>query len=599
MLRTLRATVARTLVSTVVLTSAALTLTPAVAHAGLTFGGCFRDSQIPAARAPACAALPTLGPSMSSIQFPPGSSTQLYATAEGAGATIFSRDPSTGALSYSGCVPTNIASGCPGSPVRTAVGALSQLAFSANGQYAYASDSYQVNWFTREPASGALTFAGCILDSAGHALFPEDTSCAGNLETGIGLPQDLTMAPEGEQLYVASPQTNSIASIDVDPVTGALMPGQCASAGATAAGSSIFPSYTCPLTSPQLSQVYGVTVSPDGRTLYATGLGDGSIVPFERTTNAGARPLAQEPCVSSASGCAEVVPTLARATNAQVSSDGRTVTVGSETGVVSFFSRNTLTGVLTFAGCLAPAEADQPACAQDPAGAGAAGGRAYLTPDGADVYITGTVYKPTETLQIYARNAATGFLSYVGCLKDATNTPAGIGTGCTAVEGLYGIGELTASPDGRSLYGVSGLYGLPNGGGEDPYGAVVWFARTPDVAPTITPPLPGSTANVSSSGAATLPLSCPAGITDYCDVTVTVSLTQRLALAASRQTSTVHVARLTRHGDLSVALHLPAAVLRAVRRQRTRSLHVTVTRVNANGTTTTVHRTVRLVLAKR
>jgi hypothetical protein len=575
-----------------------LALAAPAAHASLTFGGCFRDGEIPASRAPACTELPTLGPSMSSIAFPPGSSSQLYATAEQVGATIFAVNPSTGALTYSGCVPTNIASACPGSPIRAPVGALSLLAFSANGLYAYAADSYSVIWFSREPASGALTYAGCILDTAGHARYPEDTSCAGNLETGIGLPQDLTIAPEGEQLYVASPQTSSIASIDVDPATGALSPGQCASAGPSVGGSSVFPTYSCPLTSAQLTEVYGVTVSPDGSTLYATGLQDGSIVPFARAGGAG-HPLTEEPCVSASAGCAETVPSLARATNAQVSGDGRSVTVGSENGVVSFFSRNTSTGVLTFAGCLAPAEADQPGCTQEPAGVGAGGGRAYLTPDGADVYITGTVYKPTEILQVYARNTATGFLSYVGCFRDATNTPAGTGASCAPVEGLYGIGALTASPDGRFLYGVSGLYGLPNAGGQDPYGAVVWFGRTADATPAIAPPQPAAPMSVPSSGSgvATLALSCPAGVIAYCDATVTVAPLTRLALAAVSRATTVHVAHTTNHGRLRVSLRLAPAVLRAARRHRLRALRVTVTRLNANGTRTTTHRTVRLELS--
>jgi hypothetical protein len=579
------------------LAPALLALGAPVAHASLSFGGCFRDRQVESARAPACTELATLGPSMDSIGFPPGDPAQLYVTAEQAGATIFNVETATGELSYGGCVPTNVASACPGSGGKVPVGALSQLAFSANGRYAYSNDSYQLNWFTREPSSGALTPAGCILDSTGHVLFPEDNDCAGNLETGIGLPQSLAISPDGEQLYVASPQTNSIASVDVDPATGALSAGQCVSAGPTVEANRGFPAYTCPLSSPQLSQVYGVTVSPDGSTLYATGLGDGAIVPFARGSGPG-HPLTVEPCVSSSAGCAETVPTLARATNAQVSADGRTVTVGSESGVVSLFSRNPATGVLTFAGCLAPAAAQQPSCVQDPAGSGG-GGRAYLTPDGQDLYITGTVYRPTDILQVYARSPATGFIGYVGCFDDAANTPPATANGCTPVDGLYGIGELTASPDGRFLYGVSGLYGLPNAGGENTYGAVVWFARTPDGSPTIAPPAPGPIANVPASGAATLPLSCPAGVTAYCDATVTIVPSLASASVAARQTSSVHVARLTIHGRVTVALRLPAALLRAARHHRLRALRVTVTRLNANGTTTTVHRTVRLALARR
>jgi hypothetical protein len=409
-----------------------LALGAPAAHAELTFGGCFRDSAIPASRAPSCTELPTLGAGMYSIEIPPGDPSQLYATADLAGATIFTRDPSTGALSYSGCVPTDIASACPGSGAHAPVGAISVLAFSPDGLYAYASDSYSVNWFSRDPSSGALTFGGCIADTAGHALFPESSDCSGNLQSGIGLPQDLTITPDGQQLYLASPQTNSIASIDIDPSTGALSAGECASAGPSVTGTPGYPPYACPLTVAQLAQVYGVTVSPEGSTLYATGLADGSIVPF---------------------------------------------------------ARNISTGALTFAGCLAPRGSAAPGCAPDPAGVG--GGRAYLTPDGRDVYITGTVYKATEILQIYARSPATGFLGYLDCLKDAANTPAGIGPSCTAVDGLYGIGELTTSPEGRFPYGVSGNYGLV-GGGADPYGAVVWFARTPDTAPAVAPPAPGA-----------------------------------------------------------------------------------------------------------
>ena len=595
MWRISRAAAARTLASALALALPALAAPGA--QASLTFGGCFRDGAIAASRAPACTGLATLDADMSSIEFPPGDASQVYATAGLAGATIFSRDPSTGALAYSGCVPTNLASGCPGSGGHEPIGAIGSLAFSANGAYAYASDSYSVNWFSRDPSSGSLAFDGCIVDAAGHALFPETSDCGGNLESGIGLPQDLTITPDGQQLYVASPQTESIASIEVNPSTGALSAGQCASAGPTVRYADS-PTYSCPVTVAQLKEAYGVTVSADGSSVYATGLGDGAIVPFTRASTAG-HPLSAQPCVASEPGCATTLPSLARATNAQLSSDGRTLTVGTEEGIVSFFSREASTGALTFAGCLEPAGTNVPGCTPDPAGPGG-GGRAYLTPDGADLYVTGTVYRPSEILQIYARNAATGFLSYVGCLRDAANTPAGIGAGCEAVDGLYGIGELTSSPDGRFLYGVSGDYGLPDGGGTDPYGAVVWFARTPDAAPSIAPPAPAPGARASvSGGSAKLPLSCPAGVTAYCDATVSISPVARGALAGAARTASVHVAQRTSSGRLSVTLRLPAALLRGARAHRVRSLRVTVTRLNANGTKTTTHHTVRVVLAAR
>src|SRR5688572_17902785 len=74
--------------------------------------------------------------------------------------------------------------------------------------------------------------------------------------------------------------------------------------------------------------------------------------------------------------------------------------------------------------------------------------RAYgasVSPDGRQVFIASA---EDDSLTVFNRDASTGALSYVSCLRDATR-PA---LGCASVDGLNGARGVVTSSDGRSVY---------------------------------------------------------------------------------------------------------------------------------------------------
>ena len=74
--------------------------------------------------------------------------------------------------------------------------------------------------------------------------------------------------------------------------------------------------------------------------------------------------------------------------------------------------------------------------------------RAYgasVSPDGRQVFIASA---EDDSLTVFNRDASSGALSYVSCLRDATRAALG----CTSVDGLDGARGVVTSSDGRSVY---------------------------------------------------------------------------------------------------------------------------------------------------
>lgn len=125
--------------------------------------------------------------------------------------------------------------------------------------------------------------------------------------------------------------------------------------------------------------------------------------------------------------------------------------------ILDVFSRDPATGAL-----------DRVACFEDPAGgggtactdvAGLGTGAIAISPDGASLYVAGTV------LATFSRNPSTGELAFAGCLDDEDQNPR---AACGNVPGLLGLRTAAMSPDGAHLYT-----------GSTTDAAVVTFARDP------------------------------------------------------------------------------------------------------------------------
>lgn len=368
-------------------------------------------------------------------------------------------------------------------------------------------------------ADGTLTYLGCVKD-VGAAVV-----CADAAE-GLSAPQYLAVSPDGKNVYASGGGAdNAVVTLNRDPATGALTTGGCwrdTGSAANCGGNN----------APALQGAEGVTVSSDGRNVYAVAQGDNSINTFARDAGTGA--LTYVSCISVAPiGCASAFTTSFSAPRALTSStDGKGLYAGvANSGVVAFLrdpatgaisyadtvtslgpalivgvavspddkhvyagsvnrsavytmSRDVATGALTLLGCVKDVGAVS-TCDQETEGL--LGSEGVVVPgDGASLYSTGFF---DSTLVSFLRSSTSGLLTPTGCFRDLP----GPANGCAGqVEGLAAPRDVTASRDARSVYAT----GQADGG-------IAVFAREavpgfvpgngvfpPDGAPTVPPVVP-------------------------------------------------------------------------------------------------------------
>ncbi len=277
--------------------------------------------------------------------------------------SMFSRDATTGVLLSIG----TIASGP--SPISVIV--------SPDGKSVYAvSDdaSGPISMYSRDTTSGVLT------------ALPTPFINSGDYASSI------TISPDGASVYVGG-YYNALFMYSRDLSTGALTP-LSPSASIAMGGSNGNP--------------FGITVSPDGKSVYVTAPGNGDINMYARDTVTGA--LADLGAIDAGNPY-----------SVTVSPDGKSVYVANKqtNGTVRMYSRNTTSGVLT---ALSPHSIS-------------AGNEPYsitISPDGAAVYVAN--YR-SHNMSMYSRNATTGALSSVGTIATGANP-----------------GGVTISPNGESVY---------------------------------------------------------------------------------------------------------------------------------------------------
>jgi len=196
----------------------------------------------------------------------------LYAAAfDGRTITSFARNPQTGALTPTGCVAQAAKPGCGDASTLAGV---TDLTIAADGRHLYAT-AYKgdaVLAFARDPQTGALTQTACL---AGRTV----AGCT--RARALRGAYNLALAPGGRQLYVAA-RGGSLALANVDPASGALRQpagrtGCVAMGAASGCGRAR-----------GLKGARGVTVSPDGRTVYAGAFSSSALTTFARDTKTGA-----------------------------------------------------------------------------------------------------------------------------------------------------------------------------------------------------------------------------------------------------------------------------------------------------------------------
>jgi DNA-binding beta-propeller fold protein YncE len=232
---------------------------------------------------------------------------------------VFSRDRKGGALSQpsgaAGCIAVAISGCAPG----TALGAPEGMAISDNGASVYVASalSNAVVVLSRDPTSGALAQAsdgsGCIVDSP-------LTGCI----TGVQLAgaNAVALSPGGTDAYVTSLFSNSVTSFTRSPSSGVLTqkPGTF---GCLVWLRAVGCSFGRALSSPE-----GVAVSPDGENVYVAAFATGAIAVLDRRSRSGivAQKSGRAGCVapSSVPGCSPG-RALSGVSSLTVSPDGRNV----------------------------------------------------------------------------------------------------------------------------------------------------------------------------------------------------------------------------------------------------------------------------------
>lgn len=292
----------------------------------------------------------------------------VYAASVGSNAVDeFSRNSSTGSLTYTGCIGQ--LAGCTSTSPAEAVGGPLSIAISADGSSVYVAnenDGGVVDEFQRNAESGALDLSGCIGELSGCTR--PSTSEALRAATAVAI------SPDGSNVYVGG-QGASVATLTRNPANGSLTFDGC-----------IGESKNCSQTSPSvIDEPTSLAVSPDGANVYAGDFADDTIDTFSRDTTTGALTFSgcdgavvSQPgvCGELAEGNPEGPLTVA------ASPDGADVYVGSNKAVYEY-SRGS-GGALVFAGCTG--DVAKVCTPTDPEEATLFTVSLALSPDGANLY---------------------------------------------------------------------------------------------------------------------------------------------------------------------------------------------------------------------
>jgi DNA-binding beta-propeller fold protein YncE len=199
---------------------------------------------------------------------------------------------------------------------------------------------------------------------------------------------------------------------------------------------------------------YGLSVSPDGKSVYVATTG-GSVAIFDRSTSG---ELSQKAgaagCVSEdgSGGACQDGSAIGVPEDVAVSPDGRSVYVAASavsSGSVVIFDRNTATGELTqkagIAGCVSE-DGTSGACQDGKALISARG--IVVSPDGKSVYVAAS---SSDAVAVFDRNTATGDLTQkagtAGCVSEDGTAGA-----CQDGKALEAPQDIAVSSDGGSVY---------------------------------------------------------------------------------------------------------------------------------------------------
>jgi 6-phosphogluconolactonase (cycloisomerase 2 family) len=292
--------------------------------------------------------------------------------------------------------------------------------------------------FSRDPAGGALTKAGCVTATAGDGRVGSEGACArGDSLLGAA---DVAISPDGRHAYVAAAGAGGIAWLARDAATGGLAPAGCVKDRPRADRCA---------DAPLLSGAASVVVSPDGAHVYAAAPDNSAVHALSRDAATGA--LAPVQCVTEtgADGLCDAAPGLQDVREVAIAPDGRSLFATGWSGVVAAFARDAVTGRLSAAGCLL-ADAPEPGPCRDAGGLVGAAGVA-VSPDSRDVYVASPVAEAVSSFRVQLD----GSLRETGCLQRVPEERTDGMTPdkrCRPATALWEPSEIVVSADGRTVF---------------------------------------------------------------------------------------------------------------------------------------------------
>jgi DNA-binding beta-propeller fold protein YncE len=243
--------------------------------------------------------------------------------------TRFKRDVS-GALTYRGCIANRGAYGC-GKPKHDSLGGAFDVAVSPDGKSVYVAslDGDSITRFDRA-LDGSLTYKNCFANAHAHGCLKPQHGSLGGADA-------IAVSPSGESVYVASLRADSITWFKRS-LNGRLKPGGCFADGGA---------HGC--RKPRQNSLHaadGIAVSPDGESVYVTGMtgpsvngGAGAVTRFMRHPDGS---LGFGGCFADRGkyGCHEPrLDSLGSPESIAVSPDGASLYVGSFGRTLSIFRR--------------------------------------------------------------------------------------------------------------------------------------------------------------------------------------------------------------------------------------------------------------------
>lgn len=323
--------------------------------------------------------------------------------------------------------------------ISDALGAITHTAISPDGFHAYvtAFEDNGIAVYQRDTATGRLSFA--------EALFDNGLDGSGQALTGLNQPRRTAISPDGQFVYVAcAGNDNAINVFQRDPGSGSLTLVEVIRDGGTdQTGNTV----------DGLEGVRALTISGDGRQLFAAGTYEQSVAVFSRDANSGRLTFVEALKDAYPDSEGQTVDGLRNAMDLVLSLDDNYLYVTSpgdnsffsrQDNALAVFKRNSATNHLTFVQVLKDGGTDPDNQPVD--GLNYSPGIA-ISPDGAHIYIAS---KLDDAVAVFRRDTQTGMLRFVQVIKDNQLDAAG-----KTVTGLNAAGGVAVSVDGRYVYVLS------------------------------------------------------------------------------------------------------------------------------------------------